>query len=206
MRDGVRVDFRTAAWSSGIFKSAVSGSVAIMRGGVVGDEQADLENHGGPDNVVLAYDAEHYPVWRETLGMPGLEYGNFGENFTVRGFSDESVCIGDVWRVGEVLLQVTQARQPCYKLARRLEQPHIVKMVRENSWGGWYLRVLREGEVEAGMEIECVERRHPEWTAAKAVQVMYARKKDLESARNLSKLPELSARWKHELLMAHEAV
>jgi MOSC domain-containing protein YiiM len=107
-----------------------------------------------------------------------------------------------MWRAGPALtLQVTQARQPCYKLARRLRQPHIVKMVRENSWGGWYLRVLVPGPAEAGMPIHLVQRLHPQWTVAHAVQVMYNRRIDRAPAQQLAALPELSARWTHELLM-----
>ncbi|HEY4329474.1 MAG TPA: MOSC domain-containing protein, partial [Phycisphaerae bacterium] len=114
-------DFRDRVWESGIYKEKVEGEVRVTAGGMEGDEQADLYNHGGPDNVVLAYDAGHYPVWRQKLEMPELAYGGFGENFTVTGFTDATVCIGDVWIVGgELKLQVTQARQPCFKLARRV--------------------------------------------------------------------------------------
>ncbi len=201
MPQNVRVDFQHPFWTSGIFKSAVEGKVRVTAKGIEGDEQADPEFHGGPDNVVLAYDAEHYPVWREELGMPELGFGGFGENFTVRGFSDETVCIGDVWRVGEeLMLQVTQSRQPCFKLARRLRQQNIVKRVRETSWGGWYLRVLKEGVAESGMGIERVERMHPEWTVTRAVQTMYGRKKDEGAARELAGLAELSERWRRELV------
>jgi MOSC domain-containing protein YiiM len=201
MPENVRVDFRHPFWTSGIYKSGVSGAVQVTRAGIEGDQQADLENHGGPDNVVLAYDAEHYPFWREDLGMPELTYGSFGENFTVTGFSDETVCIGDVWQVGATLmLQVTQARQPCYKLARRLRQPHIVKKIHDNSWGGWYLRVLAPGPAEAGMAIERVKRLHAEWPVAKAIQVLYRKGEQAEAAAELAALPELSARWKAHLM------
>lgn len=194
-------DGRHPFWSSGIFKAAPPGPLPVGQLQIAGDQQADLKNHGGPDNVVLAYDAGHYPAWREELAMPELAFGGFGENFTVEGFSDDSVCIGDIWRVGPALrLQVSQARQPCYKLARRLERPEIVKFVMERSWGGWYLRVLEEGLAEAGTEIRLEQRPHPEWTAAVAVQVMYHRKQEPERAKQLAALPELSARWKRELL------
>jgi MOSC domain-containing protein YiiM len=197
----VHMDFRHPFWTSGIFKSPMVGPVRVYSDHVDGDEQADLRFHGGPDNVILAYDADHYPVWQEELKMPELGYGGFGENFSVRGFSDDTVCIGDVWRVGpELLVQVTQARQPCFKLARRLQRLNIVKRVHENSWGGWYLRVLTEGIAEAGMRIELAERRYPEWTVERAVQTMYGRKNDRGAAEELAALPELSARWKEELL------
>ena len=200
MPENARVDFQHPFWTSGIFKTAMEGAVRVTKERIEGDQQADPRFHGGPDNVVLAYDADHYPVWREELGMPELAYGGFGENFTVRGFSDDTVCIGDVWRVGpELMLQVTQSRQPCFKLARRLRQPNIVKRVHETSWGGWYLRVLKEGTAEAGMKIERVEQLYPKWTVAAAVQTMYARKSDEEAARELAGLEELSARWKAEL-------
>lgn len=195
-------DQRPVAWTSGIFKSATASPVQITASGIEGDGQADLENHGGPDNVVLAYDAAHYPVWRQRLSLPDLAPGAFGENFTVTGFSDDTVCIGDLWHVGpELLLQVTQARQPCFKLARRLGQPDIVRMVRENSWGGWYLRVLRAGHAAAGMDIRRTTRTHPDWPVARAVQVMYQRKINPAPARQLAALPELSTRWKQELLV-----
>lgn len=203
MPTGTRVDFRHENWTSAIYKDSVgSGPVKVGTLAIDGDEQADLENHGGPDNVVLAYDADRYPAWRAELGMPGLAYGAFGENFSVSGCSDETVCVGDVWEVGDggLLLQVTQARQPCYKLARRLGQPHIVKMVKERSAGGWYLRTLRAGSAAAGMMMTLVSRVHPEWSVARAVQVMYNRKKDAGAARALAALPELSVRWKRELV------
>jgi MOSC domain-containing protein YiiM len=194
-------DGREGVWTSGIFKSAVAGPVEVTQAGIVGDQQADLRNHGGPDNVVLAYDGGHYEVWRRELGLAELGHGSFGENFTVEGFTDAEVCIGDVWVVGEQLqLQVTQARQPCFKLARRLQRVDIVQRVKANSWGGWYLRVLQPGAAEAGMAIRLVNRRHTPWTVARAVQTMYNRKKDLAAARELAALPELSARWKRELL------
>jgi MOSC domain-containing protein YiiM len=194
-------DDRPAGWRSGIFKAPISGPVNVTSAGVEGDQQADLKNHGGPDNVILAYDAGHYPVWRDRLTLPDLAPGSFGENFTVAGFSDDTVCIGDVWHVGpELILQVTQPRQPCFKLARRLGRPDIVKMIVENSWGGWYLRVLHEGTAEAGMAIRLGERRHPEWPVARAVQTMYARKADPAPALALASVPELSARWKRELV------
>lgn len=205
MPAGVRTDFRHANWSSGIYKKPVEGSLPVSAAGIAGDEQADLKHHGGPDNVVLAYDGDHYPDWVKLLDLSEpLPFGAFGENFTLRGLSEETVCIGDTWEVGEegLLLQVTQPRQPCYKLARRLQQPHIVKLIHENSWGGWYLRVLRQGPAAAGMAIRRLARTQPGWTVAHAVQVMYARKQSPEEAATLAALPELSARWKAELLEA----
>ena len=200
-----RIDFKEPTWRSGIFKTPATGPVRVGPAGMAGDEQADLNFHGGSDNVVLAYAARHYPIWVKDLEMLSLPYGSFGENLTLDGdFADDAVCIGDTWRVGSekdgVLLQVTQPRQPCYKLARRLERVHVVKMVKDRGWGGWYSRVLRAGDVQTGMEVVLVERLHPQWTCAAAAAAMYARNKDPGPADELSRLPELSARWKQELL------
>jgi MOSC domain-containing protein YiiM len=206
MPDGLRTDFRHPNWTSGIFKSPIPGPVLITPSGIPGDEQSDLKHHGGPDNVVLAYDADHYPVWQQILETPQpFPYGSFGENFTVRGFSDPNVCIGDTWQVGHdphtsLLLQVTQPRQPCYKLARRLQQPHIVKLIHQNTWGGWYLRVLRPGPAAPGMPIFRLAHPHPDCTISTAVLTMYNRKNSPDLAAHLAALPELSARWKSELL------
>jgi len=203
MPPGVRVDSRDPTWTSGIFKKAVAGVVQVAATGIDGDGQADLENHGGPDNVLLAYDGGLYPMWRETLQRSDLAHGAFGENFTVQGFSDSTVCIGDTWQVGGaggLVLQVTQARQPCFKLARRLETPQIVKLVREQTNGGWYLRVLHDGPAQAGMPIARIGRVHGDWPVSRAVEVMYTRAANAEAARQLAALPELSTRWKQELL------
>ncbi len=195
-----RLDERHETWESGIFKDPIQGIVWAGKLNLTGDGQADLDNHGGPDNVILAYDAAHYPVWRKILDLPNLSYGGFGENFTVEGFSDDTVCIGDTWRIGDVLLQVTQPRQPCYKLARRLERKQVVKEVVVRGWGGWYLRVLQEGSVSAGMPIELIERLHPDWPIRTAAFTMYNRLINPAPAAALATLPELSTRWKVELI------
>src|SRR5438552_3130852 len=100
MPEGPTRDGRNAIWNSGIFKSPVAGPVIVTLQGMAGDEQYDLVNHGGLDNIILAYNADHYPGWRTALNLPQMDHGWFGENFTVSGFSDEDVCIGDIWQVG----------------------------------------------------------------------------------------------------------
>jgi len=207
MPENIRTDVRHPNWTSGIFKSPIEGPVQVTQNGIEGDEQADLHNHGGPDNVVLAYDADHYPHWQRILNLPDpLPYGSFGENFTLRGFSETNVCIGDTWQVGDnpdtaLLLQVTQPRQPCYKLARRHQQPHIVKMIHQNTWGGWYLRVLREGTAEAGMPITRLTNPHPTWPITKALRLIFTPNADPALIQELATLPELSTRWKNELVL-----
>lgn len=186
-------------WTSAIVKEAVKGSVRVGRTNLDGDEQADLKHHGGPDKAVLAYAARHYPEWRRELPETDFPAGAFGENLTVEGLSETEVCVGDVWTAGTVTFQVSQPRQPCWKLARRLRVPDMVQRVQTSLWTGWYLRVVEEGEIEVGDGLSLVERPHPAWTVAEASRVMYGVRAQPEAARALAALPELSASWKRTL-------
>lgn len=105
-------------WQSGIFKEPTSSIVACSVTGLAGDGQADLVNHGGPDKAINVYPVEHLPYWEKALGL-SLSPGSFGENFTTSGMTEETTCIGDVYKVGEIVVQISQPRQPCWKLARR---------------------------------------------------------------------------------------
>lgn len=194
-------DAGQAEWQSGIYKSTVVGPLTVRPGGIDGDGQADLVAHGGVDGAVLAYNAAHYATWQADLGRP-LAFGSFGENLTVTGFDDTTVCLGDVWEVGDaggLRMEVTQPRQPCYKLARRLDEPRIVKWVTERCNGGWYFRVLREGPAAAGMPIRQTARGLVDWPVAEAVRVMYAKAREPDAARRLRDAGPLSARWKQML-------
>ena len=115
--------------------------------GIAGDQQADRENHGGLDKAVLAYSADHYAFWRVHLNLPDMPHGGFGENLTIAGLDESSVCIGDRWQAGNVVFEVSQPRQPCWKMGRRWNIADLPKQVIQNGKSGWYLRVLVEGEL-----------------------------------------------------------
>ncbi len=187
-------------WTTAFWKTPIAGPVAVGPLGVAGDEQADRENHGGPDKAVLAYSADHYASWRADLHLPDMPHGGFGENLTIAGLSEGSVSIGDTWRAGSVLFQVTQPRQPCWKMSRRWAIDDLARQVIANGKSGWYLRVLEAGELAAGMPIELVARPHPAWTVARASDLMHHRKSDLAQAAELATIPELSAAWRAALL------
>ena len=104
-------------WTTGFIKGPVAGPVWAGSLNLTGDGQADRTNHGGPDKAVCVYPADHYEFWRHDLGLPDIPLGAFGENFTVAGLGEADVCIGDVWAVGDAVFQVSQPRQPCWKLA-----------------------------------------------------------------------------------------
>ena len=171
----------------------------MKRLGIVGDGVADPKHHGGIDKAVCVYSADHFPYWREALGIEGFGAAAFGENLTVQGLVEDEVCVGDVWGLGSARVRVTQPRQPCWKLARRWKLKDLALRVMQNGFTGWYLRVLEEGAVEAGDAITRQERPHPEWTVARANVVMHHDKQDREATRELVGLEHLSGSWKEEL-------
>lgn len=185
---------------SGIFKEPVAGAVWVGATNLAGDAQADRKNHGGADKSVNVYSADHFPDWRLRLDRPDLTSGAFGENFTVAGLDEETVCIGDIFAIGDVRVQVTQPRQPCWKLARKWDVKDLVVQVEELHRTGWYLRVLHEGHVEAGLPITLLERPHPEWTIARAYATMRARHDDPATAAALAACPALSEDWQKSLV------
>lgn len=143
--------------TTGIFKSPVSGRLTLRRHNLDGDEKADLRYHGGEHKAVYAYPYEHYDYWREHLGRDDFTFGQFGENLTTEGMLETEVHIGDVFRIGTASIQVTQPRQPCYKLGIRMGRPEIVKEFLESERSGIYFRVVEEGELAAGDPIELIQ-------------------------------------------------
>lgn len=195
-------DWMDQPWQTGFYKERVDGPRWLAQTNLAGDGQADLVNHGGPDKAVLAYASEHYQGWRERLQKPDLPYGAFGENFTVDGLNEDTVSIGDVYRLGGAVVQVSQPRQPCWKLARRWRIKALTALVEQTGRTGWYLRVLEEGEVEPGQELTLLERPHPDWTVTRATRTMRTRTKDRLAAGQLSLIEELAMSWREHLAVA----
>jgi len=141
---------------SGIVKMPVAGRVRVRRLGLDGDGQADLTVHGGPGKAVYVYSHDHYQLWEQELGRPDLGPGCFGENLTVEGMLETEVRIGDIYRIGSAVVQVTQPRSPCFKLAAHLGLPDFAKTFLASGRSGFYLRVLEEGDVGAGDPVELI--------------------------------------------------
>jgi MOSC domain-containing protein YiiM len=152
-----------------IFKEPVLFPVRVHATHLDGDMQADLRVHGGPDKAVYAYDASAYAYWRDVLGRE-LPHGQFGENLTVEGMPEAEVRIGDVYRVGGALLQVSQPRSPCFKLALKMDMPRFPKMFLESARSGFYMRVLEEGDLAAGDAISLVSREPESPTVAETAR------------------------------------
>ena len=190
------VDSRGGSVSTAIFKESVVGRVGVRRLNLDGDRQADLTVHGGADKAVYAYPAEHYTYWQAELGRE-LPWASFGENLTVEGLPLESeLCIGDRIRAGTAELAVTQPRLPCFKLGIRFGDQHMVKRFLAAGRTGYYLRVLTEGEVEAGDELALLAR-HPAGVPVSEITRVYAHDRgDTEAVRRLLAVEALPEDWR----------
>ncbi|MEO8457427.1 MAG: MOSC domain-containing protein [Chloroflexota bacterium] len=193
-------ELRTGPWTSAIIKENVAGPVWLSRTNVEGDAQGNPAVHGGPDKAALAYSAAHYPLWNAELARE-FPYGAFGENLTIDGQDEDSVCIGDTYSIGDdVIVQVASPRSPCWKIARRWQIKDLTARVDDTGRTGWYLRVLREGQLEPGQRITLTDRPHPEWTVTRATDTMLSRRADMTAANALAQLAELADSWKQQLL------
>ena len=186
-------------WRTGFYKRPVAGPVWLGRTNLAGDGQANLRVHGGADKAVLSYAAKHYPAWRAELNMPDLPYGAFAENFTITFLDETSVCLGDVYAIGQARVEVSQPRQPCANITRRWKLPGLSERVEATGRHGWYSRVLVEGEVAPGEAIVLLERPFPEWTVARAFRVMRQRTIERDEAAALRAVPTLSDAWRKTL-------
>lgn len=183
---------------TGIFKKPVAGRVRVSLYNLEGDGQADLRNHGGEHKAVYAYSLDHYDHWRRVLGREDMPFGQFGENLTVSGLDESESCVGDQLRIGSALFTITQPRVPCYKLGIRLDEETMPRLFSDFGRTGFYLRVLREGEIQAGDTVDVVERGRG-LVAIKALFEAYLRPQEKESARTLMRVlevPELSPEWR----------
>lgn len=193
------IDPMDREWTTGFFKESVSSPLWLGKTNLAGDGQADRQYHGGPDKAVNLYPIEHYPYWIGELKRAELGNGAFGENFTTSGLLESTACIGDILAIGQALVQISQPRQPCWKLARRWRIKDLARRVQHSGRTGWYFRVLQEGEVAAGLPFTLVDRPYPEWTVATANDIMHRRTTDRDQAGKLANCPALSSSWRATL-------
>lgn len=194
---------RDAVWRgevvrSGIFKEPVAGRVALRGHNFEGDAQADLSVHGGADKAVYGYPSEHFAFWREWLGVDALPWGAFGENLTTEGLLEAQVGIGDRFRIGSALLEVSQPRIPCHKLAMRHARPDLPKHFLASGRSGFYFRVIEPGEVGRGDAIER-DTADPRGLSVADVLAFARSKGEPEQLRRAAAHPALAEVWRAEL-------
>ena len=181
----------TAVW-----KKPVGGPQMVRRLNIDGDGQGDLAGHGGEQRAVFVYQIESYRYWESELGRDDFEYGQFGENFTVRGLADDQVCIGDRYRIGDAVFEVTQPRVTCFRVGIRMDDPRMPALLVSHHRPGFYLRVLTEGAVEAGQEIVKIASGPEGLTVAETDALLYLPGHPRQQVLRALRIPALSPGWK----------
>ncbi|WP_425480177.1 MOSC domain-containing protein [Xanthomonas cassavae] len=188
---GVARDFSRPGTRSAIDKRAVPGPVRVGIDGLDGDEQGDRRVHGGPDKAIHHYPREHYAAWRSELGAHALleSAGAFGENLSTVGLTEADICLGDRFALGTAVVEVSQVRQPCWKLSDRFGVRDMARRVQDTGRTGWYYRVLQPGAVTAGDILALQARPHPHWSLSRLQQLLYARAVDETAITEVLTLP-----------------
>ena len=184
-----------------IFKKPAAGAVAIRELNLAGDQQADLTVHGGSEKAVYGYPAEHYEYWREQLPDVSSSWGTFGENLTTEGLREETLCIGDVLRVGSAVLQITQPRMPCYKLELRFNRNDMIKRFLVSGRSGFYFSVIEQGDVAAGSKVEILDRDPDGVTVSDIVRLYLGPTRDPELLQRATNVASLPQNWRTQLLL-----
>ncbi len=192
----------TAVW-----KTPVEGARTVRRLNIDGDGQGDLAGHGGEHRAVYVYQIDSYHYWQNELGRNDFSYGQFGENFTVEGLPDAEVCVGDRYRIGQALFEVTQPRVTCYRLGIRMDNPEMAALLVAHGRPGFYFRVLEEGEVAAGDEITQVASGPESMSVRDINALLYMPGHPRGQLERALRIPALSAGWRRsfEALLAQES-
>ena len=190
------VEWQGETVHTGIWKEPVEGPRMVGRLNVDGDGQGDLQGHGGVNRAVFVYQIESYRYWQEQLERDDFVYGQFGENFTVSGMPDDGVCIGDRYRIGEAIFEVSQPRVTCYRLGLRMNEPRMPALVVAHHRPGFYLRTVQEGQVQAGDRIEQLETGPEAMTIAEIDGLLYLPHRSRKTLARAVKIPALSEGWK----------
>jgi MOSC domain-containing protein YiiM len=191
---------KNVAWQgktvyTGVWKHPVDGPTMVRRLNIDGDGQGDLAGHGGEQRAVLVYQVQSYRHWQQHFGRDDLGYGQFGENLTVDGLTDDEVCIGDRYRIGEAEFEVTQPRVTCYRVGLRLGEPELPALLVSHQRPGFYMRVLREGRIQAGDRIVKTRTGPGALSVADVDALLYLPGRDPAKLRVAARIPALSPGW-----------
>src|ERR1700760_4387246 len=189
------IQWRGETVHTGIWKRPVQGRCAARRLNLEGDGQGDLGGHGGEQRAVMVYQTDSYRYWERTLGRNDFTFGQFSENFTVDGLGDDRVCIGDRYRIGTAVFEVTQPRVTCYRVGLRMNDPRIPALLVSHHRPGFYFRVLEEGDVQAGDEIVKVASGPEQMPIAEADALLYLPGHTRQQLLRALRIPALSPGW-----------
>lgn len=183
---------------SSIFKEPKQGPIAAGPMGLEGDTQVDKEHHGGIDKAIHIYTTDHYAYWQATFPEQKALFtsGSFGENIVASGLLEEDICLGDQFICGSAILEITQGRQPCWKLAKRFNIDRLPLMVERTGKTGFYCRVIQNGEIAAGNSMQLQTRQHPDWPLTRLWQTIFRKGARAADLQTLMGIPELSEAWR----------
>jgi MOSC domain-containing protein YiiM len=202
LRTGRVKPLGAAGLRSAIHKELRHDPIYLGPDGLEGDEQADRNFHGGPEKAVLHYALGNYDAWlRDGGDAASFQPGAFGENILSRDLDETNVCLGDVFEIGSAVVQVSQPRQPCFKLNHRFQSPGMARRVQETGRTGWYYRVITPGTIVAGNGIRLVARRHSEWPLRRVQHHLYVDRMNETALAELVAIPELSEPMRKILAM-----
>ena len=190
------IEWRGRTVRTGIWKAPVAGPCRVGRLNVAGDGQGDLAGHGGEQRAVFVYQMDSYRYWQERLGRSDFAPGQFGENFTVEGLPDDEVCIGDRYRIGAALFEVTQPRTTCYRVGIRMDEPQMAALLTSSGRPGFYFRVLEEGEVAAGDAVVLAAKGPERMTVAAVNSLLYSNRHPRGLLERALRIPALSPGWR----------
>jgi len=196
---GRAVPFGPRGEPSAIAKRPVAGPIALGLEGLACDQQGDRRHHGGPEKALLHYAIDHYEAWRAELPEAAQRLdapGAFGENVSTLGLTEAAICAGDVLRIGGALVQVSQGRQPCWKLNVRFGRRDMARRVQSSGRTGWYYRVIEPGAIAAGDAVALIDRPHPDWPVARLLGVLYRDTLDRDALEAMAAMPELAESWR----------
>lgn len=199
------VSYNGKSLQTSIFKKPISHPVLLTPTNLEGDGQADLERHGGTDKALCAYAFDHYPYWEAVIGK-SLSFGAFGENLTLGGALEEHIHIGDTFRLGEAIVQVSQPRQPCYKLSLKHGVAELPLLMKENGFTGFYFRVVAPGRIAPGNRCEFNERERNSMSVREANEIMHGQSPSREQLLRLIQVKALSDNWRNRLQTKLEAM
>jgi len=197
----VEIEFNNKTISTSIFKKPVEGLIPVSQLNLKGDQQVDLENHGGGHKAVYAFSANEYGYWQQALDRQDLHFGQFGENLTISQLDESRICIGDRLQINDCILEVTQPRVPCFKLGIALANKHMPKLFIEHAATGIYFKVIQAGELQTGNQVDIIYQ-HPEKLAVKTLFNAYFDKQFIDAhsvMQRANKIDALSDEWREKV-------
>ena len=182
-------------WSSAIFKVAQNGEIFANELGFEGDSVADTKHHGGPEKAIFANSFSNYAQWEKFLGLKNMAYGAMGENLCIDGLDESSVCVGDIHKVGSLVLQVSQPRKPCFKLSKRWGNKNMATHIFETGLTGWYYRVITPGLCKVGDTIEIIKKDEVGMSILEINRLFFAPNENLELLEKFNVLTTITNSW-----------